>query len=297
MASEGEEPITNKKANDGNDIKKYIQEEMSKILQKISSTSLATSGEHYAFTTYSNITPDINTWILDSGMTDHMSPQKSMFKTYEPVNTNHKVFTTNGGVGKGTIDFNKVILKDVLYVTDLKANLLSLTQVVIDTAWRFILDSESCFLCIKATGKKISSVRRIGGLLLDGLEEDAWQQAAYSTQSEQSVILLHRRFGHPSFHLLKTTHPTMFKGLNIESLTCEACQFVTHERTPFPQTNHRLQSTFECIHSDVWGPYSVLGLSHHRWFILFVDDFSRYTWVYLLKTKTEIPPIITYSVK
>ena len=53
MVSEGEEPIINKKANDGNDIQKYIQEEMSKILQKISSTSLAAFGEHYAFTTYS----------------------------------------------------------------------------------------------------------------------------------------------------------------------------------------------------------------------------------------------------
>ena len=50
MASEGEEPITNKKASDGNEIQKYIQEKMSKILSKISSTSLATSGEHYTFT-------------------------------------------------------------------------------------------------------------------------------------------------------------------------------------------------------------------------------------------------------
>ena len=60
-----------------------------------------------------------------------------MFKTYESVNTNHKVFTAKGGVlmvaGKGTIIFNKVILKDVLHVPDLKANLLSLTQLVIDT--------------------------------------------------------------------------------------------------------------------------------------------------------------------
>ena len=76
----------------------YIQEEMSKILQKISSTSLATSSEHYAFTSYSNITPVTNTSILDSGATYHMSPQKSMFKSYEPVNTNHRVFTANGRV-------------------------------------------------------------------------------------------------------------------------------------------------------------------------------------------------------
>ena len=197
MASEREEPITTKKTSDENEIQKYIQEEMSKILHKISSTSLATSGEYYAFTSYSNITPVTNTWILDSGATDHMSPQKFMFKTYELVNTNHRVFTANGGVlmvaGKGTIDFKKVILKDVLYVPDLKANLLSLTQLVIDTKWRFILYSDSCFLCIKDIGKKISSVKRTGGLLLlNGLEEDVRHQVAYSTQSEQSAILLHR---------------------------------------------------------------------------------------------------------
>ena len=179
-----------------------------------------------------------------------------MFKTYELVNTNHRVFTANGGVlmvvGKGTIDFKKVILKDLLYMCDLKANLLSLTQLVIDIGWRFILDSDSCFLCIKDTKNKISHVRRTGGLLLlDGLEEDARHQVAYNTQSEQSAILLHRRLGHPSFYLLKNTHPTLFKGLDIESLTCEACQFAKHKRTPFPQTNHRLLSTFECIHSDV----------------------------------------------
>ena len=40
-------------------------------------------------------------------------------------------------------------------------------------------------------------------------------------------------------------------------------------------------------------PCSVLGLSHHKWFILFVDDFSRYTWVYLLKMKIMIPSITT----
>ena len=137
MASEGEEPITNKKASDKNEIQKYIQEEMSKILQKISSTSLATFGEYDAFTSYSNITTVTNTWILDSGATDHMSPQKFMFKTCELVNINHRVFTADGGVlmvaGKGPIDFKKLILKDVLYVPDLKANLLSLTQLVIDT--------------------------------------------------------------------------------------------------------------------------------------------------------------------
>ena len=298
MASEEEGSTSNKDTNSGHEIQKYIQEEMSKILQKMSSTSLVKSGESFAFTTYSGTTPMNNNWILDTGATDHMSPHKSIFQTYTQVDKNHRVFTTNGGVlmvgGKGTIILKGITLKNVLHVPDLKANLMSLAQLVIDTGWRFILDSESCFLCVKATGMKISSVKKRGGLLiLDELEEHTPRQVVYSTQSDQRAILLHRRLGHPSFHILKSVYPTLFKGANIETLTCEACQFAKHKRASFPQSTHRYLTPFECIHSDVWGPCSTLGLLHHKWFILFVDDFTRYTWVYLLKSKTEIPSIIT----
>ena len=60
-------------------------------------------------------------------------------------------------VEKETIDFKKVILNGVLHLLDLMANLLTLTQLVIDYGWRFILNSDSCFICIKDTGKKIFS--------------------------------------------------------------------------------------------------------------------------------------------
>ena len=226
-----------------------------------------------------------------------MSPHKSLFKSYEPVTNGHQVFTANGGIlvitRKGIIKIKGIVLRNVLHVLALKANLLSLLQLVIDIGWRFILDSDSCFLCTEDIGKKILSIRRKGRLLLlEELEEDEKQKVAYTIQNEERVIFLHKRLGHPSFHLLKQTHPTMFKGINIESLICESCQFFKHKRSSFPNTNHRYAFAFECVHSDVWGPCSISRLSHHKWFILFVDDFSRYTWVYLLKTKSEIPKIL-----
>ena len=179
---------------------------MSKILQKMSSTSLVKSGESFAFTTYSGTTPMNNNWILDTGATHHMSPHESVFQTYTPVDKNHRVFIANGGAlmvgGKGTIKIKGITLKNVLHVPDLKTNLLSLAQLVTDTGWRFILDSDSCFLCVKATGRKISSIKKTGGLLiLDELEEPTPLQVVYSTQSDQKAILLHRRLGHPSFHI------------------------------------------------------------------------------------------------
>ena len=295
---EGEPSISRQEpaGKDGSEIQKFIQAEMNKLLQKISSTSLAQSGKHLALTTYSNITPMSASWILDSGATKHMSPNQSLFTTYELVTDGHQVRTANGGIlevaGKGTINLKGIVFSNVLHVPGLKANLLSLLQLVIDTGWRFILDVDSCFLCKKDTGRKISSVKRKGGLLLlEELEEEEEPRVAYTTQSEGRVTLLHRRLGHPSFHLLKQTHPTLFKGVFFEKLTCESCHFAKQRRSSFPSTNHRFMSAFECVHSDVWGPCSTSGLFQHKWFILFVDDFSRYTWVYLLKSKSEVPSV------
>ena len=65
VASEGGEPSTSKKENDGSEIQKFIQSKMNKILQKMSSTSLVQSSECFAFTTYSHLTTISESWILD----------------------------------------------------------------------------------------------------------------------------------------------------------------------------------------------------------------------------------------
>jgi hypothetical protein len=43
----------------------------------------------------------------------------------------------------------------------------------------------------------------------------------------------------------------------------------------------------EIIHADVRGPMRTTGLNGERYFLLFVDDFTRMTWLFLLKNKSE----------
>ncbi|XP_059640894.1 retrovirus-related Pol polyprotein from transposon TNT 1-94 isoform X1 [Cornus florida] len=50
----------------------------------------------------------------------------------------------------------------------------------------------------------------------------------------------------------------------------------------------RAPSMFDLIHSDVWGPSPVTALSGHRYYVTFIDDYSRCTWVYLLKKKSDV---------
>lgn len=45
------------------------------------------------------------------------------------------------------------------------------------------------------------------------------------------------------------------------------------------------------MHTDVCGPMSELSLSGSRYFIIFVDDFTRMCWIYFLKAKSEVAEI------
>ena len=51
---------------------------------------------------------------------------------------------------------------------------------------------------------------------------------------------------------------------------------------------HRAPSAFDLIHSDVWGPSLVIALSQHRYYVTFIDYYTRCTWVYLMRNKSEI---------
>ena len=45
---------------------------------------------------------------------------------------------------------------------------------------------------------------------------------------------------------------------------------------------------FDLIHSDVWGPSSVSSISESRYFVAFVDDYSRYSWIFHKKYHSEL---------
>ena len=55
-----------------------------------------------------------------------------------------------------------------------------------------------------------------------------------------------------------------------------------------PTINKRASDPFELVHSDVWGPCPVLSPTRFRYFVTFVDDFSRVTWFYLMKSRSEL---------
>ena len=106
--------------------------------------------------------------------------------------------------------------------------------------------------------------------------------------------LWHRRFGHLNFHGLKLlSQNNMVVGLPscIEDRegVCKGCALGKHHRQPFLKgVGWRAKKALELVHTDVCGPMSTLSHGKNRYFILYIDDFTRMTWVFFMKQKYEV---------
>ena len=83
----------------------------------------------------------------------------------------------------------------------------------------------------------------------------------------------------------------MVQGLleiHTEVDTCESCIMGKQHRKSFPKgVSWRASVFLELIHTDIYGPMKTPSLESQRYFLIFIDDFSRMTWVYFLKEKSE----------
>jgi transposase InsO family protein len=69
---------------------------------------------------------------------------------------------------------------------------------------------------------------------------------------------------------------------------CEHFIYGKHNRVRFPYGATRAKGILELIHSDVFGPVHVPSLSKFMFYVSFIDDFSRNTWIYFLRNKYEV---------
>ncbi|CAI7853848.1 unnamed protein product, partial [Closterium sp. NIES-54] len=115
------------------------------------------------------------------------------------------------------------------------------------------------------------------------------------------TLLWHHRLGHPSLPRLRgMASRVLVSGLprSLPPLppgpapTCIPCvegrQRAAPHSSEFPPTEAPLQT----LHMDVWGPAHVCGQGHERYFLLVVDDYSRYTTVFPLRSKGDVTEVL-----
>ena len=72
------------------------------------------------------------------------------------------------------------------------------------------------------------------------------------------------------------------------SFKCEVCELAKSHRASFPLTLNKSSVPFMVIHSDGWGPSKISTLGGSCWFITFIDDCPKMTWLCLMKSKGEV---------
>ena len=82
-----------------------------------------------------------------------------------------------------------------------------------------------------------------------------------------------------------------------ENFDCTSCQLGKQSNLPFNNNESISNSIFELIHSDVWGPFPVASICGSRYFVVFIDDYSRYSWIFHMKFCSEILPIYSNFAK
>ena len=99
--------------------------------------------------------------------------------------------------------------------------------------------------------------------------------------STKASLLLHSRLSHPSLSKFRKLVPH-FSSLSL--LECESCQLGKHTSVSFPKhLDLQTKSPFELVNTDVWGPSRSAFTLGFCYFVTFIDDYSRCTWLFLMK--------------
>ncbi|KAG8488067.1 hypothetical protein CXB51_018276 [Gossypium anomalum] len=236
-------------------------------------------------------------WILDSGCTFHMSPNRDWFTTYETVSEGVVLMGNNASckiAGVGTIKvkmFDGVVrtLSDVRYVPELKRNLISLSTLDSKgyryTAESGVLKISKGSLVVMKGQRKTAKLYVLQGSTVTG---DA--AVASSSLSDDITKLWHMRLGHMSENgMVELSKRGPLDGQGICKLNfCEHCVFGKQKRVRFTRGIHNTKETLEYIHSDLWGPSRVPSRGGANYMLTFIDDFSRKVWAFFLKQKSDV---------
>ena len=142
------------------------------------------------------------------------------------------------------------------------------------------------------TGQIVGTARKVGRLfelISLHLLSSRLSVSAVSGHSTSSLTLWHSRLGHASISRVKQLVSRGLLGsVSNKSFDCMPCQFGKQIALPFNNSVSHAVSSFDLIHYDVWVPSPISTSSGSRYFVIFVDNFSRYTWIYLFKNRSEL---------
>ena len=103
----------------------------------------------------------------------------------------------------------------------------------------------------------------------------------------------HKRLGHPSIKIVQSlvNHFSLPLTSNKLSSSCTSCSINKAHQQPFRSNSFQSHAPLDIIYTDVWGPAHATGLDGSRYYLLFVDHYTKYMWFYPMSTKSSVSSI------
>ncbi|GKC11804.1 retrovirus-related pol polyprotein from transposon TNT 1-94 [Tanacetum coccineum] len=203
--------------------------------------------------------------------------------------------------GYGSIKCNGIVFTKVAFVNGLKYNLISISQLC-DA--KYIVQFDEKRGTIFNSNKEVVMIApRVRDVYVLDMTSSAQESCFFAKASENLNWLWHKRLAHLNFKTInKLAKQNLVIGLPSlvysKDKPCSSCEKGKHHRASFKtKQTSSIKKCLHLLHMDLFGPVTPRSINHEKYTLVIVDEYSRYTWVYFLKKKSQAPETIMSFIK
>ncbi|KAJ9539006.1 hypothetical protein OSB04_031739 [Centaurea solstitialis] len=269
---------------------------------------------------------DKGIWYLDSGCSRHMTGSKFVLSNYREERGPAVTFGGNGKGqtrGYGTLTNGVTTFKRVAYVEGLMHNLLSISQLC-DKNHKVSFSKKKCKVKNRRKEVILTGVRH-ADIYIINMNTSTDNFCFVSRASSDTNCLWHKRLSHLNFKTLNqlcinnlvvglpdfryTKDRKLVRAYELdrefEVSSCEKgslwtcqCEKGKQTRASFKSKQiSSISSPLQLLHMDLFGPVNVQSIAGKKYTLVIVDEYSRYTWVFFLRSKSDAPEEIILFVR
>nr|KAJ0189226.1 hypothetical protein LSAT_V11C800430080 [Lactuca sativa] len=238
-------------------------------------------------------------WWVDSGATSHVCKDLYCFKDFQPMDDGSVVKMGNvatepiKGIGSVllTFTFGKCLcLNNVLYVPGIRKNLVSKT-VLNNCGYEQVLESDKYILSRQGSfmgfGYICNGMIRLN-INYPSSDNSVCMVSSSTSNNFHKSELWHARLGHIHYKRLKdNSEMSLIPAFDMQNNEkCKTCMLTKITRQPFKDVV-RESKVLDLIHNDLCDSHATPSLGNKKYVVTFIDDASRYCYIYLLHSNDE----------